>query len=368
MAIIAESFLPHMNGVTNSILRTLDYLAANGHEAMVIAPGTRETPNTVNGFPVRVIPSFGMPGYQAVRFTFAPSFTYEMLLEDFQPDVVHLAAPFLVGYKGALAAARLGLPMVALYQTDVANYASLYGFTAMRPWIWHRVTDIHDLATLTLAPSSYSIEQLRSHDIHRLRLWGRGVDVERFHPSKRSAQFRAQYAPHGEKIIGYVGRVAPEKRIDDLAVLADIPGTTTVIIGDGPAMADSQTTLPRAHFLGQLNGEELATAYASMDIFVTPGELETFGQTIQEAMASGVPVIAPAKGGPIDLIDHGQTGYLYEPGDLDALRNHTVELLSDDSALAKFSNSARACVETKTWDHICAQLVDYYQEAINASA
>lgn len=365
VAIVAESFLPQVNGVTNSVLRVLEHLQSQNHEAMVIAPGTLKTPREYAGFPIQSLLSVGVPGYAQVRVATTPSFAIERMLEDWAPDVVHLAAPFATGYRGALASARLGLPSVAIYQTDVPTYMTRYGMPQAEKLLWYRVKEIHSLATVTLAPSSVSRQQLLDHGIPRVHIWGRGVDADRFHPAKRSEAFRQAYAPHGEKIIGYVGRLAHEKQVDDLRVLADLPHTKLVIVGGGPTRAELETKLPTAAFLGQRTGEDLSEAYASFDVFVTPGELETFGQTIQEAMASGVPVIAPRRGGPIDLVDPSRTGWLYEPKDLASMRAHVADLLGDEAKRQAFSRAARATVANRTWSAICDQLLGYYRHAIH---
>lgn len=366
VAIVTESFLPQVNGVTNSVLRVLDYLHAEGHQAMVIAPGTAATPKRVHGFPIHTLTSWGLPGYAQVRVSATPSFSLERMLEDFAPDVVHLAAPVALGYRAALATARLSLPSVAIYQTDIPAYLSRYGVGQAEPLVWWRVREIHSLATRTLAPSSYSVQQLIDHDIPRVHTWGRGVDAVRFHPSKRDEAWRRHLAPNGERIIGYVGRLAAEKQVEDLAVLRDIPGTRLVIVGDGPCRPELEQRLPEAAFLGQLGGEDLARAYAGFDVFVTPGELETFGQTIQESMASGVPVIAPRRGGPIDLVAPSHTGWLYEPRDLGAMRGYVADLIGDDAKREAFSRAARDTVAHRTWHAVCGQLYEHYRASIAA--
>lgn len=368
VAIIAESFLPLVNGVTNSVLRVLEHLAENGHDARVIAPGAMgKCPAEACGFPVTRLASVNMPGYAGVQIATTPSYALERILEDFQPDVVHLAAPFNVGYRGALAVSRLELPSVAIYQTEIPSYAARYGVPHAEALLWWRVRQAHNLATMTLAPSSFARNQLIEQGVQRVGIWGRGVDSVRFHPSKRSQQWRDRVAPHGERIILYVGRLAPEKQVGDLQVLADLPNTRIAIVGSGPSQTELETFLPGAVFLGHQGGEDLATAYASADLFVTPGELETFGQTIQEAMASGLPVIAPARGGPLDLINPSRTGWLYSPGDLASLRRHARDLLGDERKRQAFGTRARQSVEHRTWDYMCGQLLDYYREAIETA-
>lgn len=366
VALVAESFLPHANGVTHSLLRVIDHLASRGDEAMVIAP---EFP----GFdgPVRYgiasitrVPAMGWPGYRDVRLALSGVGKISRVLEEYGPDVVHLASPMTLGWIAVRAANELDLPCVAVYQTEVPSYAGRYNLPWGEPILWNRLLKIHSRADLTLVPSTYAMKQLEMLGVPRLRLWQRGVDSERFDPAKRDDALRARWAPHGEVVIGYVGRLAIEKRVDYLAHLSALPGVSIVIVGEGPERDHLEEALPDAHFTGVLGGEDLARAFASFDVFVHCGELETFGQTIQEALASGVPVVAPRRGGPIDLVDDGVTGWLYPPGEPHAMVSAVRSIVEDAATRASMAAAARDSVRERTWESVCAQLVDYYEEAI----
>ncbi len=365
VALVAESFLPHSNGVTNSLLRVIDHLTARGDEAMVIAPESKGSlgPVRYGIASITRLPAMGWPGYRDVRVALSGVGKISRVLEEYEPDIVHLASPFTLGWTAVRAANELDLPSVAIYQTEIPSYADLYRM----PWgegiLWNRVLNIHERADLTLAPSTYAMRQLEQLGVPRLRLWPRGVDAARFHPAKRSADLRKTWAPKGEVVVGYVGRLAAEKRVEDLARLASVDGISVVIVGEGPSHQKLRALLPDAHFTGFLTGDDLADVVASFDIFVHCGEVETFCQTIQEALASGVPVVAPRRGGPIDLVDHGETGFLYTPGQLDEFVGYVSTLVSDTDLRERFSANCRISVEGRTWEKVCDGLMDYYAEA-----
>ncbi|WP_308011019.1 GDSL-type esterase/lipase family protein [Streptomyces sp. AC495_CC817] len=358
---MTESFLPHMNGVTGSVLQILRHLENTGHDALVLAPDAVGIPAALDGAEIVPIPSIPLPGYRNVRVGTSPAHRVAATLRRFAPDVVHLASPFALGWRGVLAAERLAVPAVAAYQTDVAAYTERYRIAATTGIAQTHISRLHRRATLTLAPSADSAQQLAALGVDRVRRWGRGVDAVRFRPERRDEALRAGW--QAETVIGYVGRLAPEKQVEDLAALRGIPGTRLVIVGDGPSRARLENLLPEALFLGHLDGDALAAAMASFDLFVHPGESETFGQTLQEAHASGVPVIATGRGGPLDLVRMGIDGWLYRPGDLDDLRMRVTDLAGDVRKRRAFGEAGREAVQGRSWASVCDQLLGHFDDA-----
>jgi phosphatidylinositol alpha 1,6-mannosyltransferase len=319
------------------------------------------------GYPVVRVPSFAVPVYPGLRVGL-PSPRLREAVATHRSDLMHLAGPFVLGASGGVAAKKLHLPTVAVYATDMAAYARTYhtGLAGQAiSWQWLR--RIHNSVDRNLAPSSASAEDLRVHGIERVWIWGRGVDTVRFDPARRSEKLRAKLAPHGEVIVGYVGRLAAEKRLDLLSGVAALPGIRLVIVGSGPAEAAARRALPGALFLGPRHGEELAATYASLDVFVHSGPHDTFGNTLQEAAASGLPVVAPAAGGPLDLVKHGVTGFLVTPCDAGAITTAVRRLARDPDLRAAQGQAARHWMLGRTWAALGDELIGHYQAVVEGT-
>ncbi|WP_245634567.1 glycosyltransferase family 4 protein [Janibacter limosus] len=368
--------------MTTSVCRVAENLREQGHTAMIIAPGP--APATFAGHTVRALPAVPVRGFRAGL----PTGAVRRALRDFRPDVVHAASPFLVGARGLHNAQTFGLPTVAIYQTDMPSYVKQHGpgwlgqGASSLTWEW--VRRLHERADLTLAPSRPTLEELRAHRIPRTNLWGRGVDTRLFTPTwKQDAETLAlkhALAPNGELLLGYVGRLAPEKELHRLAELAQLPGTRLVLVGEGPsrnelgarlaeavASSSGRPNLPPV-FLGPRTGDDLARAYAAFDVFVHTGTKETFGQTLQEAAAAGLPVVAPAVGGPLDLVAHGESGYLFDPDVRGDLARWVAELVDSPSLRERMAAMGPAMVAERSWSSLTEQLVGHYESAIATAA
>lgn len=363
VVIVSESFLPQLNGVTNSVVRVARHLRDRGDDVTIIAP-TRPGPE-FEGIPVHVVPSIPL-------VTFAvgiPSVGLNALLDRLAPDLIHVASPFALGAQAIAYAQRNSIASVAVYQTDIAGYLHRYGMAVAKPMVDRFVTNTHNAATVTLAPTPFARDTLKKLGVKNVAVWGRGVDLDGLHPNNRftdeALAFRSAHAPDGERVIGYVGRLAAEKQVDRFYELAGIPNSRIILIGDGPDRARLESLLPTESvtFLGSRSGRELEIAYAAMDIFVHFGTNETFGQTIQEAQSAGLPVVAPRSGGPIHLIDSGVDGILFEVGTQESPRVAVQHLLDNDGLRSRMGESGRRRVLGKSWEAVNDELTHHYDVA-----
>lgn len=363
---VAESFLPQINGVANTVRHVADRLLARGHQLLIIAAGPG--PDTYHGVRVLRARSFGIPGYKEFPVGL-PDPAIERAMAEFEPDLVHLASPFILGACGLRSARRLELPTVAVFQTDIAGFARQYPWFAKADrgcWAW--VRRVHSRADRTLAPSSSAMVQLVQAGVPRVHHWGRGVNLELFDPSHRDEQWRREISPDGKPIVGYIGRLAAEKKVRRLVELSGLD-CHVVVVGDGPDRVSLENSLPDATFLGMRRGADLASIFAGLDVFVHTGEHETFCQTIQEAQASGVATVGPAAGGPLDLIRPGETGLLFDPGRPGSLRDAVSSLIADQSTRARLAEAGLKRVQTRTWPAVVDDLVDrHYAEVLRETA
>ena len=317
ITIITENFLPKLDGVTRTLAMLLEHLQNNGHSVLLLGPDSGM--EAYAGAEVIGTAGIPLPFYPELRFNFfRPLFVRR--LKDFSPDVVHLVDPVILGMAGLVAARFLNKPIVSSYHTNLASYCRHFGFPLFTEPMWQYNRFIHNQCALTFCPSPSTAQMLRGQGFEHLRIWPRGVDTALFQPQRRSAELRSawlqeRFQPENKTILLYAGRLSWEKNLR-LLVQAyrgmDHDYCHLVIVGDGPARSALQQELADAPvtFTGYLSGTELATAYASSDIFAFPSRTETFGQVVLEAMASGLPVVGLDADGVRDLVTGGLTGLL----------------------------------------------------------
>lgn len=366
VAIVTESFLPNINGVTNSVLRTIEQLSNSGDQVLVIAPAAANTPTTYAGHPVKSVPVINTQNFLPTGMPMGlPQKRIKHLLDGFTPDVIHLASPFALGSYANKVAKQLNVPSVSIYQTDLGGFAKQYGFGIAQNSLQKILYKIHSQTDRTLAPSTASCLDLHLAGVPEVYLWRRGIDTQLFNPNKRNQSLRKEWkkGEQAKMIVGFVGRLAQEKRIGDLQTLQNNPNIQLVIVGDGPHRNKLEQQLPHAIFLGLKTGEELAQIYASFDLFIHPGPNETFCQAVQEALSSGIPAIVPLTGGPADLIAHGRTGYVIDIADPIKL-NKTVNLHHERGDRKQMRIAARDSVSMRTWTRINNELKEHYEVVI----
>jgi len=366
VAIFAETFLPKWDGVANTVCHLLEYLAANGHESLMIAP--EGAPSRYAATPIHGCPCFALPMYPALRLvTPRPGLGTEIL--DFRPDIVHLVNPALLGISGLHRAREAGVPVVASYHTDLPGYLEKYNLTAFRDFVWNYFRWLHNQADLNLCPPRFIRRQLADHGFERLEIWGRGVDSHVFTPERRSLEWRLKLTNGhiNAPLLLYVGRLAVEKRVEVLRpLLTELPDVRLAIVGDGPERGRLEALFAGTNtvFTGYLRGDDLTAAYAAGDIFVFPGENETFGNVVLEAMASGLPALVASHSGLKDHTINGWNGFQFEPGNSAQLATLVRWLLGDPEYRARLAANALTYARGLTWEQNLSGLMGHYERLI----
>jgi glycosyltransferase involved in cell wall biosynthesis len=360
IAIYTETFLPKYDGVTNTICYLLEHLSKRGHASLMFAP--RGAPAQYAATPIVGLTGVTFPLYPELRLV-PPLARNQDALPAFRPDVVLLINPCSLGLVGLRQARALNVPVVASYHTDLPGYAARYGLSALRDPLWAYLRWLHNQADLNLCPSHFTRTELEEHGFERVRVWGHGVDSERFHPRHRDAGWRERLTDgHPEApLLLYVGRLAVEKRVDWLCPVLDaVPGARLAIVGDGPCREELEALLSgtRTHFTGYLRGKDLSRAYAAGDVFAFPSANETFGNVVLEAMASGLPVVVPRSGGPVDHVFEGRNGLLTDPDDPDHFVEAVRRLVVDPAYARGLGKGARAYALSQSWDAILDGLLE----------
>jgi glycosyltransferase involved in cell wall biosynthesis len=371
VAIIAEVFLPKIDGVVNRTLNLIRQLARAGDEVMVVCPEAEGCGNCA--VPVVPVRSFSFPLYPEYRIGL-PDRRLSDAVARFAPEVIHYVNPFAFGFRchDVLRRARLRVPTVFSFHTLYGEFVKRYrGLGPLSALLWWLTREYHNRADLNLTVSSAMQHELVGRGFRRVELWPPAVDSDLFHPGRASAAMRARLSGGRPErpLLLTVSRLAPEKNVGFLAdVLRQLPGACLAVVGDGPARAalEARFAGTDARFLGYLEGEELATAYASADAFVYASETETMGNVVLEAMACGRAVVAPQAGGIPTLLSHGGTGFLYQPGDLAGAVQLTRALLDDEGLRTRVGQAARRHIEERNWEHSVGRVRQVYAEAIQS--
>ncbi len=367
IAFFTETFLPKVDGIVTRLTKTVEHLVAAGDEVLIFCP--EGAPETFLGAQVVGVPALPLPLYPELKLAL-PRPAVSEALERFQPDLVHVVNPAVLGLGGIWLARTRGLPLVASYHTHLPKYLEHYGMGMLEPLLWELLKTAHNQAQLNLCTSTAMVSELAAKGIQHTALWQRGVDTDLFRPSLRSDTMRARlHGTHEDtgNLLLYIGRLSAEKQIERIRpVLTALPRTRLALVGDGPYRSQLERLFEgtATTFVGYLAGEDLASAYASGDAFLFPSSTETLGLVLLEAMAAGCPVVGANRGGIPDIVSHGENGCLYDPDDPPSLIAAVQTLLGNPETRRTLRASAREEAERWNWAGATAQLRRYYTSVV----
>lgn len=366
IALFSETFLPKVDGIVTRLRHTVEHLQRQGDQVLVVSPdgGIKE----YKGAKIYGVTGFPLPLYPELKLAL-PRPSIGVTLEEFQPDLIHVVNPAVLGLAGLYYAKVMGIPLVASYHTHLPQYLQHYGLGMLEGLMWELIKASHNQAQLNLCTSTAMVQQLRERGIERLDLWQRGVDTETFQPHLLCPKMRSHLSQGRPEtpLLLYVGRLSAEKEIERIKpVLEAIPGARLALVGDGPHRNNLEKHFAGTptHFVGYLQGLELAQAFASSDAFVFPSRTETLGLVLLEAMAAGCPVVAAGSGGITDIVTDGVNGYLFDPADEYGAISATKRLLGQQAERETLRQNARAEAERWSWAAATRQLQNYYRTIV----
>ena len=367
IALFTETFLPKVDGIVTRLRHTVEHLQRNGDQVLVICPDGGMT--EYKGAKIYGISGFPLPLYPELTLAL-PRPAIGEVLEKFNPDIIHVVNPAVLGLAGIIHSKIHNIPLVASYHTHLPQYLQHYGLGMLEGLLWELLKAGHNQAALNLCTSTAMVKELTSHGIERVDLWQRGVDTELFHPSLVSEQMRQKLSQNNLEapLLLYVGRLSAEKEIERIKpILEGIPEARLALVGDGPhrEFLEKHFQGTNTYFVGYLTGTDLASAFASADAFVFPSRTETLGLVLLEAMAAGCPVVAARSGGIPDIVTDGVNGYLFEPKSDDAgAIAATLRLLSEKQEREVIRQNAHQEAERWGWGAATRQLQTFYEGVV----
>lgn len=365
IAIFTDTFVPDVNGVAKTLNRYTKFLMENGIEYRVFAPkttGDNRYSEKIHAF--RSLPFLLYPECRVAL----PNMVYiKEELQNFQPDIIHVATPFNMGLCGIHYAKKLNIPLVGSYHTDFDKYLEYYNLEFLSSLLWKYVNWFHRPLQRIFVPSKDTKERLERHGFTNLAIWPRGIDEHIFHRNYDRASVRRKYKIKEKYILLYAGRIASEKDVMLLPEIAkQLDGDIRwVITGDGPLKEELEKSAPdQMTFTGFLEGGELAELYAAADLFVFPSASETFGNVVLESLACGTPVIGADAGGVRTIIQHGKTGFLCEEKAVSQFVSAIDRLLEDEEMRHAMGKAGFRYAQGQSWDTIFNHLIADYDEVL----
>lgn len=361
------------DGVSLTLNRWVSFLLENNNEVLVFGP-TTDVPDLEHVGEFTAVPSISMPGRPEYRITTGFPKSKQKELSRFNPDLIHIATPDILGFKALKWARNAEKPIVSSYHTHFTSYLKYYKLGLLEPLGWMYLRWFYSHCEHVYVPTPSMVDELRGKKIgvgkDSLKIWARGVDTSQFHPAKRDSEWRRSHGfQEKDIVITFVSRLVWEKNLDLFSnVITKLqnkyPHVKTLVVGDGPARKEIEEKLPGTVFTGFLTGDELARSYASSDIFFFPSDTETFGNVTLEAMASGLPCIVADAPGSKSLVRHGVNGFLESVENEEGFFNFAEELVRNDERRKRMANASVKRADEFTWNKVNSGLLECYQKVI----
>jgi phosphatidylinositol alpha 1,6-mannosyltransferase len=373
IALFSEVYWPMVSGVGVTLLRLTQALQDRGHQVRVYSASYPLPGRQPDRPEVHRSPSVPLFLYPDVQWAFP---RLRDVIEDagrFRPDVVHVATEFALGLAGLKTARQLQLPVVASAHTDYDKYATRYGVDWALRVGWHYLRWFYGQAHCVLCPTRVYEEHLHSRGVTHTGVWSRGVDPAHFHPRFRSEAYRRSLGlGPTDLLVTYIGRIAREKNLTLLVeaweALTPYRGSAKLaLVGKGPLEDEiRRREIPGVHVAGLMHGADLSAAYASADVFAFPSATETFGNSLLEAMGSGLPSLVAASGGVLEFAQHGENAWLIAPNDTGAIATGLHRLMEDSGLRRKLAEGGLKTAREHRWDDVYDRLIEDYQDAIES--
>ncbi|HET6535044.1 MAG TPA: glycosyltransferase family 1 protein [Sphingomicrobium sp.] len=358
------------DGANQALNRLVGYLLSQGVQVRVYAPTVEKPAFPATGDLVS-IPAVPIPGRSEYRFPLALPARARRDLAEFAPNVVHIASPDIVGHRAVSWARRNRIAAVASVHTRFDTYCAYYGIQFLEPVARAIMRRLYRRCEVVMAPAESTAAILRAQRMNRdIAIWSRGIDREQFNPGRRDMDWRrAQGIGDDEMVVAFLGRIVMEKGLDVFADAVHAFAESglkhrVLVIGEGPARPWFEQQLPRAIFLGQVTGNDLARALASADVLFNPSITEAFGNVTLEAMACGLPVVAAESSGTTNLVRDGVTGTLCDPSDIGEFAQALEAYVRDPGLRRRHGEAGLAVARTMDWDTINAAVIRAYMHAI----
>ncbi|MBB3763181.1 glycosyltransferase family 4 protein [Sphingomicrobium lutaoense] len=371
IALISGNYNYVRDGANQSLNRLVGYLLRQGAKVRVYAP-TVENPAFEPTGDLVSLPSVPIPGRGEYRFPLGLPRKVRKDLEEFAPNVVHIASPDISSHRAVTWARKRGIPAIASVHTRFETYLEYYHLQMFEPYMRAALRRLYRRCDALIAPAQSTVAVLEAQRMNdEIHIWSRGVDREQFNPERRDMEWRRSLGIRDEEfLVAFLGRIVIEKGLDVFAdVIARLKKTTpdarVLVIGKGPAKPWFEQHLPDdAVFIGQVTGAELARAVASSDVLLNPSVTEAFGNVTLEAMACGLPVVATAATGTNSLVENGENGFLSSPGDNQGLADSLARYAADPELAARHGQEGLRRARTRDWDRINSAVVDVYCRVI----